>query len=211
MKMRSYVTVAVGLFCIIALLQGCATSGLVKQWSDTSFRGPSLSNILVVAVAKDPVKRRVWEDAFVAGLAKLAVNAVPSYRLFPEAIPDSSQMPAAVAQYAFNGIIVTRRLPKTVSTTYVAGYVSTESETKYSRRRQEFRTYYHDVEHPGYIDTQKVANRSIDVWTAGADSRPIWSAVSETTEPTTLEDMNRDVVNLVVGDLLRKGLVIKAK
>jgi len=210
-KVPRVISVVIVLVCMVVLIPGCATSGLVNLWSEPSYSGPVLSNVLVVSDSRDPVKRRLWEDAFAGGLAMLKVSATPSYRLFPDAIPDSNQMPEIVAKNGFNGIIITRRLPKTVNANYVAPYVSTESETKYSRRRQEFKTYYHDVVHSGYVDSQTVYNRSIDVWTAGNESRLIWSAMSVTPEPIAPEDRNRSVVNLVIGDLKSKRIIVKVK
>ena len=197
----------VTLFFAIVLLPGCSTSVLVNQWNDASYNGPALTNVLVVAVRKDPVRRRVWEDAFIGELAGHGVHAAQSYRLFPDALPDSSQMAGAVAKYSFDGIIITRRLPRSTNTHYVNGYVSRESETKFSKRKQRFFTYYRDVEHAGYVDTQKVANRSIEVWSTDSNSRMIWSAVSETPEPATAEAVHRDIVNLVTGDLARKNIL----
>jgi hypothetical protein len=211
MKLYRYICIAILPCCALTLVPGCSTSGLVKQWSDASYHGPALTNILVVAIRKDPIRRRVWEDAFVVGLAKLGVNATQSYRLFPDAVPDSSQIDGAVAAHTFNGIIITSRLPKAVTTQYVQGYVSTESETRYSQRRQQFYTYYRDVEHPGYIDTLKIANRSIDIWTTGSEGRMIWSAVSETPEPATSEEVHRDIVTLVTDDLEKKGIISKVR
>ena len=211
MKSSSRMCIAFILWSIIALISGCSTSVLVNQWSDSSYRGPVLTNMLIIAVRNDPVRRRVWEDAFVGELARHGVKATQSYQLFPDAIPDSSQMAGIVAKNGFDGVIITRRLPKVVNTQYVNGYVSTESETRFSERRQQFRTYYHEVEHPGYVDTQKIANRSIDVWTTNVNSRMIWSAVSETPEPATAEAVHHDIVNLVTGDLARKGIISNAK
>jgi hypothetical protein len=199
------------LLSAMLLIPGCSTSVLVNQWSDPSYRGPALNKIMVIAVRNDPTKRRVWEDAFVGELSKHGVSATQSYQLFPQAIPDSAQIAGAVAKYAFDGVIITRRLPKVVNTQYVNGYVAQEAETRYSERKQRFFTYYRDVEHPGFVDTQKIANRSIDVWTTDSVSRMIWSAVSQTPEPATAEAVHRDVVNLVTAELERKGIVPKVK
>jgi hypothetical protein len=166
---------------------------------------------LVVAVRNDPIKRRVWEDAFVGELSRHGLKATQSYQIFSNAIPDSNQIEGGVAQYHFDGIIITRRLPKVINTQYVNGYVSTESETKYSQRRQQFFTYYHDIQHPGYVDTIKIANRTIEVWTTDNNGRMIWSAVSKTAEPATPEDVHRDIVNLVTADLEQKGIIPKGK
>jgi len=45
-----------------------------------------MTKIFIVAVRRDPIRRRVWEDVFAEELAKHGVNAVQSYRLFPQAV-----------------------------------------------------------------------------------------------------------------------------
>lgn len=211
MRIQKCLGIAVPLLSVLFLMQGCSTSVLVNQWNDPAFHGPALTNVLIVAIRKDPVKRRVWEDAFIGELARHGVRATQSYRFFPDAAPDSGQLDQAVAAHSFDGIIITRRLPKAVSTEVVPGYVTSEPVTRYSNRKGQFFTYYRDVEHPGFVDTQKVANRSIDVWTAGSEGWMVWSAVSQTPEPATAEDVHRDVVGLVTADLARKGVIAKVK
>ena len=211
MKLHRYIDGMSLLFFALALMPGCSTSVLVNRWNDASYRGPALTDVLVVAIRKDPVRRRVWEDAFCEEFARHGVKAMQSYRLFPGAAPDSAQLAGAVATYAFDGIIITRRLPKTVNAQYVPRTVVTEPETKYSPRKQQFFTYYREVEQPGYVDTLKIANRSIDVWTTGADGGMIWSAVSETPEPATAAAVHRDVTGLAATDLQRLGIIAKAK
>src|SRR5512137_3039404 len=82
-----------GMLCsICALLAGCATSELVNIWSDPSVQSPVLRKVLVISVGRNPVHRRLWEDAYTAELGKHSVAATPSYRLFPDALPDTSQV-----------------------------------------------------------------------------------------------------------------------
>ena len=52
----------------------------------------TLKKMLVISAGKNPVKRRIWEDAFSVELAKHDVEATPSYRLFPDAVPDTDQV-----------------------------------------------------------------------------------------------------------------------
>jgi len=112
MKSHKYRFFPIALFMAVVLLPGCSTSVLVNQWSDPSYRGPALNKIMVIAVRNDPTRRRVWEDVFIGELSRHGVNATQSYQLFPNAIPDSLQIAGAVAKYAFDGIIITRRLPR---------------------------------------------------------------------------------------------------
>jgi hypothetical protein len=45
---------------------------------------------MAIAVRNNPVKRRIWEDAFVNELSKNGVNATSSYHLFPDALADTN-------------------------------------------------------------------------------------------------------------------------
>jgi hypothetical protein len=211
MNFKRRLCTALVLSYIIVLASGCSTSVLVNQWSDTSYRGQGLTNLMIIAVRNDPIKRRTWEDVFSEELAGHGVKSMQSYRLFPNGVPDSDQIAEAVAKNGFEGIVINRSLPKAVTATYVNGYVSTESETRFSQRRQQFRTYYREVAHPGYVDTQKIANHSIDVWTTDVNSHMIWSAVSQSAEPALADDIHHDVAKLVIGDLVGKGIIAKAK
>ena len=69
-----------------------------------------LKKILVIAVRKDAVWRRIWEDAFVAEFSNDGVKAIASYNLFPNALPDTNQVAGAVQENEFDGILVNRPL-----------------------------------------------------------------------------------------------------
>src|SRR5450759_5741337 len=83
--MKTYRTFIIGgvLCCSLILLAGCASSELVDVWSDPSFQSPPLNKMLVISVGKNPVHRRMWEDAFSVELVRHNVAATPSYRFFP--------------------------------------------------------------------------------------------------------------------------------
>ena len=78
---------------MLTMTIGCASnSEIVNVWHDTTLPSGSIHNVLVVGIRKDPVRRRAWEDAFVTGLASRGVTATSSYRLYPEAPPDTQQV-----------------------------------------------------------------------------------------------------------------------
>ena len=83
MNFKRRLCTALVLSYIIVLMSGCSTSILVNQWSDTSYRGPGLTNLMIIAVRNDPIKRRTWEDVFSEELAEHGVKSTQSYRLFP--------------------------------------------------------------------------------------------------------------------------------
>jgi putative lipoprotein len=76
-----------------AWFSGCASSsGLSNMWRDPSFESEPMQDVLVVAIKKHATNRRLWEDGLVVELGKYGVNSTPSYRLFPNALPDTAQV-----------------------------------------------------------------------------------------------------------------------
>ena len=207
--MKFYKIFAIGmLVCsFFALLVGCSSSELVDIWSDSSTQSPTLKKMLVISVLKNPAQRRLWEDAFSAALEKHGVAATPSYRSFPDAVPDTDQVLQMEQTNGFDGVLVTRRLPSETNPQYLEGYVTTENAMRYDRRRERFVSYYRDIEHAGYVDSQKVIIRAIDVWATRNDGQMIWSGTSKTPESSTIQVVRPDIVKLVIDDLTQKGII----
>jgi len=63
---------------VLIMMLGCvSTSYLSNMWRDPSYQLGPMQNMLIVAMKKDPVRRRLWEDGFVAALGKHGVAATP--------------------------------------------------------------------------------------------------------------------------------------
>jgi hypothetical protein len=197
-----------GLFCCTFLLTaGCASSELVDVWSDSAFHAPALKRVLVMSVSRSAAQRRIWEDAFSAGLARHDVGATASYREFPDAVPDTSQVEQIVRSNNYDGVLVIRRLPTETTTQYLQGYMTKEQDARYDRRRDKFITYYRDIEHGGYVDSQKVDIRAIDVWATKDEGQMIWSATSKTPEPNSAQEVRPEIVSLVMAELTKQGII----
>ena len=200
------------MFCyLISQLCGCASSNLVNIWHDPRYKEPPLGKMLVIAVRKDATKRRIWEDAFSGELAKHGVTATSSYSIFPDAPPDTNQVIETVRANGFDGILAIFHLPKEVISQRIPGYTTTERDVRYTPYHgpywTRYRTYYREVEHPGYIDTQTVAMRAIDVTTTGKDGKLIWSATSRTPDPGSVTDVQREIVSLVLSELEQRKII----
>jgi hypothetical protein len=193
------------------MMFGCATSNLVDVWHDPSFKSPPLTKVLVIAIRKDATKRRIWEDAFTDELAKHGVAATSSYSLFPDAPPDSNQAKTTIQANGFDGIVVVLRLPRETNKQYVEGYSTTAQLLHYSVYWQRYITYYQEIDHPGYIDSETVGIHTIDVTTTGNDGRLVWSATSRTPGPGTVTDVQRGVAGLVISELTKRGIINRKK
>ena len=197
--------------CLIGLMGGCASSSLVGKWYDTTYLTPPLAKILVIAVRKDAAKRRIWEDAFAGELVKHGVAATSSYSLLPDAPPDTDQVATAVQSNGFDGVLVIRKLQTEMNTRYKKGYMAMEQDMPYGPNYVPFwKRYWNDyliVEHPGYMDTQTVAIRAIDVATTGSSGRVIWNATSRTPDPASVNDLQSGIADLVISELARRKFI----
>jgi hypothetical protein len=85
--------------------------------------------------------------------------------------------------------------------------VTLEQNTRYDRRRDRFITYYRNLEHAGYADSQKVDIRVIDVWTTKNDGQMIWSGTSKTPEPNAVQTVRPEIVKLVMAELTQQHII----
>jgi hypothetical protein len=208
MKKSKSLIIGVVLCCLFALMAGCSSSKLFDIWKDSSFQSPPMVKMLVISISKNSVNRRLWEDAFYVEIVKRDIAATPSYRLFPDAVPDTNQVLQIVKSSGFDGVLIIRWLPYETKTKHVRGYtVMNEQNMRYEERWDRFITYYRDIAYAGYVDTQKIDIRAIDVWTTKNEGQMIWSATSKTPEPNSVVEVRPDIVKLVLSELTHEGII----
>jgi len=210
---KNYLKIIIGgaFLYLFVLFVGCTSSRLVNIWNDSEYKAPVMNKMLIISISRNPAVRRIWEDAFSAELASHNVEGTPSYRLFPDAAPDTNQVVQIVQSNGYDGFLVIRRLPPETSTQYLPGYMTKETDMRYDRRRDRFITYYRNIQHPGVVDSQKVDIRTIDVWTAKNEGQLIWTATSKTPEPNTVQDVRPEIIKLVLTELTSQGIIAKLK
>ena len=189
------------------LLTGCAAGQLTNMWRDESFQAPPMHNVLVVALRKDPVRRRIWEDSFVHGLAARGAKATASYRLFADAPPDTEQVADAVRRDGYDGVLVSERLPDDTQETFVPGYTRREAVTRQSRFNGAYYTGWETVRVPSRTELVRVANFKTDVWTTTEGGRLVWSGTSATTDKLDESLVNTKVEKLILPELAKAGIV----
>jgi hypothetical protein len=72
-------------------------------------------------------------------------------------------------------------------------------------------TYYQDVQHPGYVDSQIVHRSAIEFWSLKDNERLIWAATSNTPETNSLQDVQKDIADLVIHELMQNAVIRSAK
>jgi hypothetical protein len=107
----------------------------------------------------------------------------------------------------FDGIVVILKLPTETNTQFIQGYTTTEQDMRYSFYWQRYWTFYREIDHPGYVDTQTVAVRTIDVTTTGNHGRLIWSATSRTPDPGSVANVQGGITDLVISELAQRKFI----
>jgi hypothetical protein len=181
------------------------------MWKDPFFVQKPLTKVLVIGVRKDPVRRRLWEDTFAGELTAHGVAATASYTLFPNALPDTQQAVEAIRTNGFDGVLVSRRLQPSANLQYMPGYTTSDPVTRYDAWANRYYFMYQEVDHPSYVDTEKVARHSVDVWTTGNGGRLVWSGTTETVDPTSPQMVQQNVVNTVISELSNQGIIPKGQ
>jgi hypothetical protein len=192
---------------LLAMLAGCSTSKLVDVWSDSSFKPPALNKMLVIYGGKNQATRHTWEDEFCLELARHDVAATPSYRLFPDAWPDTAQVIEIVRSNGFDGVLAARRFPPQTSVQDVGLYVTNQQGMVYDRNTPGFYISYKDIVHEGYIDSEKVDVRTVNVWTTGDNGRLIWRATCDTGEPNSGPQIHSEIVELTMKQLTKRHII----
>lgn len=207
MELNKKIIMSAVLCCLMFLVESCSSSSLVDEWNDSSYHGTPLKKIFVIAIRKNPIQRQIWEDAFVSELSKHGTQATSSYHLFPNVLPDTNQIIQAVQEKGFDGILVTRHLPAETESHYVEGYSTTEIASRYNFFRKRYDTYFRDIQNPGYVESQVIYRRAIDVWVIRGDEQMIWSAISNSPDRNTVEDVENDIAELVIPALTRNTII----
>jgi hypothetical protein len=99
-----------GVLCAtLPLLASCATSQLVSQQTNPDYVGKSFKSVMVVAVTKDELIRRTFEDRLVALLGKRGVKGIPAYAAVgSRGQIEEADLRQSVARSGAEGVLVTR-------------------------------------------------------------------------------------------------------
>ena len=193
----------------IGSLAGCgASTGLTNMWRDPDYDGPPMQDMLVLVMRRDPVVRRMWEDEFVEELGEHGIQATASYRLFPEQLPDTSAVLAAVRDQAFDGVLINYPAGRETERRYVPGYVTSRPVTFRSPWTGYYYTRWRNIYEPGYVTEDQLLYNEIQLWDArGEGNTLVWAGTTETVNPSSNKDVSHDIGEEVIPELVQQGIL----
>jgi hypothetical protein len=186
------------------LLASCASTTLRTAWYDSSYTGGPFKRILVVGVTGAMADRRVFEDMFAQMLTGTGTQGVPGYRFIADA-PGASEatFDDGVAKSGADGLLLVRLLGvdqrTQVTTTMVPAL--------YGPYGGVWGPVWYAVPSVQQYQTANVETTLFEV----KNRRPVWSATTETFNPTSVVAETPGFAKLIIGQLAARGLLPSAK
>ena len=188
-------------------LLSCASTQLSHAWRNSSYKGGPLKKILVVAVRKDQLRRRTWEDGFATALSWHDVDATPSYRLIAGTLPDTGLVAAAARNGGFDGIMLVGRASAKITEGVTASSDITSPDSPTQPWGGSYYEYSNREYYPGYPVINETVKDEIKIWAIQGGGRMIWSGVGEVHESGQDEDVSGEIISLIVRELVRQGII----
>jgi hypothetical protein len=190
---------------LLLLLQACSSNTtLMGSWLDPDHSEVRIKKVLVLAVAKDPWRRAMFERAFQSEFARHGVDAVMSM----EVLPADEELTRETFEKRFkedgyDAVLVSRLVDVKEEQTSV-----TEYSVPYGYGS--FYGYYSFAW--GYVNTRQTTVRDqvfrveTNVFET-SDGKLVWNGLSSTTNPDKLSEFSGPLSELIIGELAKHGLL----
>jgi len=192
---------------VLLSLSACASTRVVDRWRDPNFQGPPLHSVLVVGLQQDQGQRRSWEDAAVAALLSLGVEATPSYQVLSGPAPKPDQLSSTAARGGVDAVMATH-LVTTRSQPY---WISGNPGLGFGSRWRYF-DYWDATRGTGYVQPQYQADYQTDLFTVGPNGgKLIWTGTTRSLDQSSLQGSTEQITRALVPALQRAGILPRQK
>jgi hypothetical protein len=198
---------------IVVLAMACSNSKVTSSWVDPNTKAP-LKKVMVVALmnTKDRPLKQQMEEQFAQELTAQGVSATTSFNSFgPKGFEGMKerQVVNQLRNSNINGIVTIVLLDKNKEQNYVPGNVQYNPQTVYVRRNRfygYYTTYYDRVYTPGYYETNTNYFFETNVYDVSRN-KVLYSAQSESFDPSSIESMADKQSKAVVKDMKKKEIL----
>lgn len=195
-----------GILSITLALNSCSTATpMVSEWRNPAQASGSFQRLMIGGPSGDASVRRSFEDEFVAQLAAMGVDAVPSYRYMPETEGNSENSLKQAAQEArANGLLFMRPVRVEEKTNYPTigpeisfGIFGSDAAASWSAIPGGFGPYRYN-EYTSEIALYDVARNEL-----------AWTGTVKAKEPTNVQTAIKSYVQTVTKALAAQNLFPK--
>jgi len=193
----------------LMLSGGCSSIQLYNMWHDPTYNAGPLNKVLIVAMRRDSLNRRMWEDAFVSAIEeqRAKTTVISSYQFFPDELPDTISIREKVKKEGFDGILIISRIRLDTLQKFVPGYTTYEPVSIYRPWWGFYDTYWEAVYHPEHIVTEKEVTVRTDLLLVQEKGKLVWSVTSKAIDPASPAQFRNSVAELATNDLKKQDFI----
>jgi len=206
--LRSYALV----WLVAMLLSGCASTTLQSAWFDSEFKGPPFKRVLVVGVTGNFTDRRVFDQNFAQLLTDAGTQGIPGFQYIDVMqTADGTAFDVGVKRSGADAVLLVRLLGvdtrTQVTTTMVPAMGSPFGGPFGGPSMSPWGPVWYAVPQ---VQQFQLANVEATLFEA-VSHRPVWSATTQTFNPTSVAQETPGFARLVIGQLQARGLIAPAK
>jgi hypothetical protein len=201
-KIRKFASIAL----LGLLLSGCASTTLQSAWFDSEYKGGAFKRILVVGVTGSFADRRIFDDLFAQALNNAGAQGVPGYQFIDNAPSASTEVfNDGVAKSGADGLLLVRLLgvdTRTNVATTMVPVMPGPIGGPYGNLGPWGPSWYVVPS----VQQYQVANVEATLFDAKTH-RPIWSANTQTFNPTSVASEAPGYAKLIIAQLTARNLL----
>jgi hypothetical protein len=193
--------------CMI-LLSACSASKLLSTWKSETAAQFKTSRMLVIGVAKDETKRRIYEDTFTDGLLAMNVPAVPGYTASKAMIePTETHLREVIKKSGCDSVLITHMVDSSEEDFYQPHNRIVGTNTIGNSGLYGYYPFIYRSVHSGgsYVSTRKVILET-SLYDVATEKR-IWFARSESIDPVMTRKYYQQLIDLFLSDLESKKIL----
>ena len=201
--------------CIAVCLYGCtSTTHITGSWNNPNFPDQSYDRIFVAAMTDNLQAKQVVEEQLAEKLRDKGIEVAKSSDVFSpnftdDDTQDKDELLGKIREDNYDAILTISLLDKDSETRYVQGSYGYSPVTKY-RWYGDFWGYYTYwypyVYEPGYYTQEEVYFFETNLYDAETE-KLIWSAQSESYNPTDIELFSEDFAEVILDELEDEKLI----
>ena len=184
---------------------GCATKQIISQWSNPAYTLSPFKRILVIGITDHTAIRRNFEDEFTTELKAAGVDALPSYRYFPEnGKVAEARLKEAVRKSGADAVMMTKLLRVEKRAEVSPGYY--DSFPAFGLYGWYSSAWYGGFYTPPRVYLYPVFFSETTMYDVARDE-VIWTGTIRTIDPENVNNAIEDYVETVVAALKEKNLL----
>jgi len=184
------------------LVAGCSTATpteMTTSWKDPSYAAGPMKSMVVFGGRMNATDRQTLETALASALSQAGVHASPSYTMFPGDLPAKEDAQAALQKGGFDAALVAS-MTKIDERTMPGGYVGSFWGGYYGPG-------WGGGWDPGYVIPDKLVKFETSLWRLSDEGSIVWSATTETQNPSSRKDFAESLTHTVVPALAEAGFL----